>query len=407
MEQQFLRSCEEAFPFTYSQLKQFIDMASDLRMWQEGDFTALFAAVRDEVMQSYPRSPRKQQADAIHVALSKRFAGIRQTPAVYPKERIRQSLPTFDIVERESRGELMRTCNAASDKTVCCGLKVINVVENCALGCTYCVLQNTFDEQKIVFPTNFKERLDQVVLDPKETYRIGTGEYSDSLLWGNRNNILGDLCDFADKHRNAVVELKTKSTNISYLLEREIPSNIVCSWSLNAPTIVEHEELRTPNLDARLAAARKIADKGLRVGFHFHPLIYFDDFAAEYQALAERVMVEFAPQEIAWISFGCLTLLPGFAKTYRKTYASSRLLKMELERTADNKLTYPLELRRELYQAAATPFKAWRGQTFFYLCMEYEVLFREILGHSYPNMAAMNTAMNDFVFPRLPTERYC
>ena len=110
-------------------------------------------------------------------------------------------------------------------------------------------------------------------LDPRinKTYHIGTGQASDSLMFGNREGILDSLFEFARENPNVILEFKTKSDNISYFLENAVPKNILLTWSLNTPTIIQNEEHLTASLDKRINAARKMADKGIKVGFHFHP----------------------------------------------------------------------------------------------------------------------------------------
>ena len=261
----------------------------------------------------------------------------------YPAEAPKESLPAHRFETKELKGRIFRLCPAASEKAVCCNLKVLNIVDNCAMACSYCVLQNHYDEAVVAVPTNLKEKLAEVQLNPDKRYRIGTGEYSDSLLWGNKNGLLEDLFDFARANPNAIVELKTKSANIAWLLEHEVPANICCSWSLNPQTIVSHEEHKTASLDRRLAAARALADKGVRVGFHFHPMFYFEGYAAEYRDLIAQVMARFRPEEVLWVSLGCVTMLKGFAQDFRLKFSHSKLLQMETEITPgrENHLCLP------------------------------------------------------------------
>jgi len=90
-------------------------------------------------------------------------------------------------------------------------------------------------------------------------------------MWGNREGILDALFLFAKENPNVILEFKTKSDNIKYFLGHEVPNNILCTWSLNTPTIIKNEEHLSASLDKRLASARAVADKGVKVGFHFHP----------------------------------------------------------------------------------------------------------------------------------------
>ena len=105
-------------------------------------------------------------------------------------------------------------------------------------------------------------------------------------------------------------------------------------------------------MDRRLEAARAVADKGVKVGFHFHPMMYFEGWEEEYRALMARVVATFRADEVLWISLGCVTLLKGFAQDFRLKYKHSKLLQMETETTPDGKITYASAVRERLYRNA-------------------------------------------------------
>ena len=269
------------------------------------------------------------------------------------------------------------------------------------MACSYCVLQNHYDEATVAIPTILAAKLAEVPILPHKRYRIGTGEYSDSLLWGNKNNILQDLCDFARRHPNIVLELKTKSANVTWLLENDIPKNVCCTWSLNPPVIITNEEHKTANLERRLEAARAVADKGIKVGFHFHPMFYFEGFEEAYQTLIEKVQSQFTPAETLWVSLGCVTMLKGFTQDFRKKFQHSKLLQMETEFTPDGKITYAFAVREKLYRNALNALEPWRGKVFQYLCMEHKPMWDAVMGYDYPNMAVFDDAFNEDVFAKL------
>ena len=70
-------------------------------------------------------------------------------------------------------------------------------------------------------------------------------------MWGNRGGILDEMCDFARAHPDVLLEFKTKSANVTYFLDpaRTVPANVVCSWSLNTPPVIEHEVTAGDRLD--------------------------------------------------------------------------------------------------------------------------------------------------------------
>jgi len=105
------------------------------------------------------------------------------------------------------------------------------------LHCSYCSIQSFYNQNTITFDSGFTQKLKNLQLDPNKTYHIGTGQSSDSLMWGNREGILDALFDFAFKNPNVILEFKTKSDNIKYFLENNVPKNILCTWSLNTNSI--------------------------------------------------------------------------------------------------------------------------------------------------------------------------
>ncbi len=151
----------------------------------------------------------------------------------------------------------------------------MDAVESCGFDCSYCSIQSFYNEGKVVFDTNFKERLKSLKLDIGKYYHIGTGQSSDSLMWGNRGGVLDGLCEFARENSNVILELKTKSDNIEYLLKNKIPKNVITTWSLNPQTIIDSEEHFTASLEKRIESARAIANRGNLVGFHVFILLLY------------------------------------------------------------------------------------------------------------------------------------
>ena len=390
---------EAEFAFTFQQLRLFARWSLDCAAWGEPYFRA--TAQEGIAAAVLTQGNARQRGGTLFASLQAAYDHLAAKAKAYPAESPKEKLPAHKFAEKELKGRIFRLCPAASEKAVCCNLKVLNIVDNCAMACSYCVLQNHYDEAVIAVPTNLKAKLAEIQLAPDKRYRIGTGEYSDSLLWGNKNGILRDLCDFARANPNAIIELKTKSANVAWILENEIPANVCCTWSLNPQIIIANEEHKTASLERRLEAARAVADKGVKVGFHFHPMFYFEGWEAEYQALIAAVIGTFAPDEVLWVSLGCITLLKGFAQDFRLKFRHSKLLQMETETTPDGKITYAFAVREKLYRNALKALEPWQGRVFQYMCMEHKPMWDAVMGFAYPNMAVFDDAFNDSAFAKL------
>ncbi len=387
-EQKFIEELAFKQRFSHQELLQIINMARDLEMWNEAPVSKLFS-----------EHPSRKVAFA---KLKKKYEAIRNAPNSYEdfelKNIPKEQKYTFKTEAKEGFG--LGLCPVASEKTRCCNLLTLDAVESCGFDCSYCSIQSFYNQNTITFDSTFTEKLLNLQLDPNKTYHIGTGQASDSLMFGNREGVLDALFEFARKNPNVILEFKTKSDNIKYLLENAVPKNILCTWSLNTPTIIENEEHLTASLDKRIDAARKLADKGVKVGFHFHPIVEYVGYLDEYQALYEKLILQFEPSEVALVSFGTLTFIKPVIKQLREREFRSKITQIPHE-DASGKTSYPEATKIAMFKHAYESFKPWQKEeekVFFYLCMEPHELWAKTFGYQY----ATN---NDFEHAML--EAYC
>ena len=369
-EQHCIRSKAFEFGFSHQEIKQIIDMARDLELWDEGSIASLFS--------------EHTHKKVVFTRLKKAYEDLRDKPNSYKNFRLK-NIPQeqkYTFKTEEKKGFGLGLCPVASEKTRCCNLLTLDAVESCGFDCSYCSIQSFYNQNTITFDSSFKDKLLTLQLDPNKTYHIGTGQSSDSLMWGNREGILDALFDFARKYPNVILEFKTKSDNIKYFLEHEIPKNILCTWSLNTQTIIDNEEHLTASLDKRIKAARKVADKGVKVGFHFHPIVEYEEYLNEYEAVYSQLINSFDPQEVALVSFGTLTFIKPVIKQLRSREFRTKITQIH-HADASGKSSYPLSIKQEMFRHAYKSFSKWHHKVFFYLCMEEHSLWRECFGYEY------------------------
>ena len=393
-EQDFIKEKAFFFHFSHQELKQIIDIARDLEMWDEKSLTEIF--------------PEHPQRKVVFARLKKAYESIRDTPNSY-KNFTLKNIPqeqkfTFKVAEKQGFG--LGLCPVASEKTRCCNLMTLDAVESCGFDCSYCSIQSFYNQNTITFDSSFAEKLLNLQLDPNKTYHIGTGQASDSLMFGNREGVLDALFLFAKNNPNVLLEFKTKSDNIKYLLEHDVPKNILCTWSLNTPTIIENEEHLTASLDKRIQAARKMADKGVKVGFHFHPIVEYEGYLAEYKRVYERLQKEFLPSEVALVSFGTLTFIKPVIKQLRGREFHTKITQIPHE-DASGKTSYPEKTKVEMFKHAYESFAAWHkgeDKVFFYLCMEEHQMWAKTFGYQYSTNNDFERAMLGAYCQKIGTE---
>ncbi len=366
----FIRSLAYEKRLSLQEVREYITMARDLELWDEGLLEEIYT----------PHQNKK-------VSLKKtkeRYSALRNKPNSYtgftPSLNHQEQKYTFSVAKKEGFG--LGLCPVASEKTRCCNLLTLDAVESCGFDCSYCSIQSFYNQNNVTFDSDFANKLQNLRLDPNKTYHIGTGQSSDSLMWGNREGLLDALFSFARANPNVILEFKTKSDNIAYLLQNDVPQNILCTWSLNTPTIIQNEEHLTASLEKRLQAARKLADKGVKVGFHFHPIVEYAGYLEEYKAVYDTLLDRFTPQEVALVSFGTLTFIKPVIKQLRNRDFKTKITQMPFD-DASGKFSYPHKTKVEMFSHAYKSFKPWHKKVFFYLCMEPHALWKECFGYEY------------------------
>ena len=392
-EKQFIEKISLQYNFSFQEVKQLIEFSRDLEMWEEPGISEWWNGEFSE-----EPGNKKQIFNKLRTYLA-RFKGQEN---VYPEEGLskpkRVDKKKIAVVETDKK--IFGKCPVASEKTVCCNLKTIDAVENCAFGCSYCTIQ-TFYEHTFTFDKDFQKKLDEIEIDPNKKHHFGTGQSSDSLVWGNKNGNLEALCNFAKKNPNIVLEFKTKSNNIKYLLENEIPKNVLCTWSLNPDTLVDNEEHFTASLSERLDAAERVAKKGIKVGFHFHPMVLYSGWQEGYSSIVNSIKSRFNPKDILFISFGTLTYIKPVLKKIRNLGLASKILQMDLVKDPHGKFTYPDDIKAELFNHMLNEFNEWKDEVFFYLCMEKSDIWMKTFGWFYETNKLFEEAMLSDCFKKI------
>lgn len=393
-EQLFIRGLAEAHRFTYQELRQVSEAALDLRMWNEAPLRVWWERLE-------PEAENRQTKERFLQRLEARMTALRAAAKVYPEEGLRRPETAFlKAVTESSERDILGMCPVASEETVCCNLRTIDAVQNCGMGCSYCTIQ-TFYGDRVTFDADLPAKLAAMELEPDRFYHIGTGQSSDSLMWGNQHGLLDNLCDFASAHPNILLEFKTKSANVAYFLKGNPPANIVLSWSLNTPAIIRNEEHFTAQLPRRLEAARQVADRGIGVAFHFHPMVYYESWRQDYRSLATTVTEGFRPEEVLFLSMGSVTFIKPVMKAIRKRGRDTKMLQMELVSGPKGKLSYPADVKREMFGHMYRAFEPWHGRVFMYLCMEEAAFWRSTFDFCYESNEEFEADFGDSVREKL------
>jgi DNA repair photolyase len=289
-----------------------------------------------------------------------------------------------NLVLSRNRGKFFKPCPGTREY-ICCDYQVLNIGMNCPMDCVYCILQAYLNNPYLSFFVNTEDLLSELTETftqyPDRFWRIGTGEFTDSLALDNLTGLSRTLVEFMRDKESAVLELKSKSTVIENLRELDHGGRTIVAWSLNAPDIVAKEEIRTATLEQRLAAAVQCASWGYKLAFHFDPIIFHTGWQQGYTNTIERLFATVPREKIVWISLGCLRYLPTLKKIATLRFPHSHFFQEEFIEGLDGKARYFRTLRVEMYRHLYKQLKQHADpRTCIYLCMENNEIWREVFG---------------------------
>jgi spore photoproduct lyase len=281
----------------------------------------------------------------------------------------------------KNKAAFVKAC-PCTKKVIRCGYTILNMGFGCALDCSYCYLQLYSNFPGLVLPANIEDYRAHVIdFDSKmsKKTRIGTGEFTDSLYLDRYTKYSSFLMPLFRGMKNLVLELKTKTIDIDNVLEQEPHDNVVISWSMNTRDMARRYEKGGASVEERIDAARRAARRGFRVGFHFDPIVYYEGWEREYEALVKEIFsVKEIARNAAWVSLGTLRYTPGLKQIAERRFADNNIYYYgDFFAGTDGKLRYHPELRIAIYDNMIRWIRSSGTPAWIYLCMEPDGVWKK------------------------------
>ncbi|MFA5362491.1 MAG: spore photoproduct lyase family protein, partial [Candidatus Omnitrophota bacterium] len=329
---------------------------------------ALNTSLVERAAAAFPRAKR------VTIGSLKEFMRRADRPAASPENPgTVYNHRTENLFLTRERHDFLKECPCTA-RALGCGYRVWNIGFGCAHECVYCFLQEYQNIPGIIIPVNLDDFFSRFRgLQGRGIFsapRIGTGEFTDSLLFDRLTGFSGEIIDFFKRYPGVDFEFKTKSTCVESILERAPQKNIVVSWSINPQRIIDANEFYAAGLAARIRAAADCAKAGWRVGFHFDPIIYDRDSFAGYREAVDSIFDSIPEKSVAWISLGTLRFSPALKKIIENRFPYNTLLDGELVLGFDRKMRYPESVRVSVYRSMLQAIRRRSKKVFLYLCME-------------------------------------
>jgi spore photoproduct lyase len=294
-----------------------------------------------------------------------------------------------------NKGGFLKACPGTREYS-CCDYQILHVASFCTMDCAYCILQSYFHPPLMQFFVN-REDLDAELNGlflKKEISRVGTGEFTDSLIWERWTDLTDYLVARFAMQDKAVLELKTKTVNVERLKGLDHRRKTILSWSLNTPAVMKSEERGTASLDARLAAAVRCQRWGYPLAFHFDPMIIYKGCETDYQSVVEHLFWRISAENIVWISLGTFRFMPALKPVIARRFPGSKIVYGEFVTGLDNKMRYFKPLRIDLYRQMVGWIRDLAPNVTVYFCMEDDEVWEKTMGWAPPRQGGLGRMLD-------------
>ncbi len=242
---------------------------------------------------------------------------------------------------------------------------------NCLYDCRYCFLQGMYRSAHYVLFVNFEDYREAIdaelaASDAEQTWFF-SGYDCDSLAMESVTGFVADFLPFFAERPSAWLELRTKSSQVSALLNREPIPNCVVAFSFTPDETARALEHKAPSVDKRLAAMEKLQQRGWRLGLRFDPLIYQEGFEEQYRRLYDSLFRIVDAERLHSVSLGGFRLPKGFFRNMQRLYPDEALFAGPL-RESGGMVGYRPDLEQTLREFCSTELLRYIPESIFYPC---------------------------------------
>jgi len=231
---------------------------------------------------------------------------------------------------------------------------------NCLYQCEYCYLQGLYPSANLVVFVNLEDTFRDLEQRLEKAPMYVCVSYDTDLL--GLEPLVGfaaDWIDFAARHTQVDIEMRTKSANFSHIAHLPPPANFILAWSLSPGLIADSIEKGAPSLRARLRSMEQAIEKGWKVRLCVDPMIHTDDWESVYDEFFQTVRREVSLERIFDYSIGVFRLPKDSLKILRAIRPESKLLAYPFI-LSEAGWSYPQERKREVVRFLTERFESAR-----------------------------------------------
>ena len=202
---------------------------------------------------------------------------------------------------------------------------------NCIYDCRYCFLQGMYRSAHCVLFVNYEDFADSIrrhITASPGTQVFYSGYDCDSLALEPVSNFARYFVPFFAEHPRAILEFRTKSTQISSLLQMTPSPNCIVAMSFTTVAAAKRWEQDVPSIEKRLKALGRLQEAGWRVAVRFEPLLP-DPNPNAYAELFDKVFSRLDSSRLHSVSSGLFRMPADYFRNTLKLYPDEPLFARE------------------------------------------------------------------------------
>ena len=161
--------------FSLQELRQLVEIFVDFNMWEDSSLKEIFRETIKNIFSAENNLNPPSKITSISISISKenflkiineKYTQVKTKPKEYQQSNKQIALLPQSITIKpssiDSGKKIAGMCPVASEKTVCCNLRTIDVIQNCAFACSYCSIQTFYTKNQLMVEQNLDQKLDAI-----------------------------------------------------------------------------------------------------------------------------------------------------------------------------------------------------------------------------------------------------
>ena len=241
---------------------------------------------------------------------------------------------------------------------------------NCMYDCRYCFLQGMYRSANYVVFVNYEDFFDQIATTTaaaSDDSWFFSGYDCDSMAMEPVTGFMHEALKRFEKLPKAQLEIRTKSTQIRSLLNRDVIPNCIVAFSFSPERTSEALEHGVPKLEKRIHAMEKLQIKGWKIGLRLDPIVFSPALQADYESLLQRIFSTIDASQIHSVSYGMFRLPKPFFKKMVKLYPREKLFSMPLTEQ-ESQVSFSSEIEQDSHNVVHNELLKYIDDSIIFPC---------------------------------------